>query len=329
MSDHRDRNDAIGTEASHWFAAMRGPDADAERKAFLEWRDRDPRHAQAYSEVEAIFSIAQGATRPERRSEPAVTAMSMSAPPARRKGIALRPVGIAAGLAAIIALGTITFTKSSPQGGEPGPAVVASSKSPSRVERYGDGTLVLLGAATLVTANLGDAVRQFTISEGRARFIVQPGTNTTAIVIAKGRSIRAQSAIFDVEIAGPATRVTVVSGSIAIDGGEQAAATTLAGGETVTLQDGQQPERSATRASQDQDWPPERPSFDGAMLDDVVRLANSFGGKPLYLASSDIGRMRVTGSFDVRDTGALARKLAAALNLRVTDSDRQISLSRE
>ena len=55
-------SDRIEREASDWFARLRGPDGEDQRDAFEQWRDADPRHAEAYVEYEKLWS-AMGAVR--------------------------------------------------------------------------------------------------------------------------------------------------------------------------------------------------------------------------------------------------------------------------
>lgn len=322
MSESGDRDDAIGTEAAHWLATMRGPDADGERPAFEAWRDRDPRHAQAYADAQALFALTRGAKRtPYQPDETAEMHRVRQASGTAGRRRYLRPIGIAAGLSAIIAVGTISFTARGPTG-DAGAPPQAVSTATTQLKRYADGTLVLLGACSLVTADLGDAVHQFALERGRARFIGSPPSASPLVIVIKGHRVTTRGATVDIAIEGTSVRVTAVSGSAELGAGS-APARTLTPGQTVVLSGDAAP---VAVAASDSEWPPVRLSFDTAPLADVAAVANSFGGKPLHIDPAEMGRLRITGTFDVRDTAALARKIAAALDLRVSEDGRRITL---
>lgn len=325
MSEPDDREDAIGTEASHWFATMRGPDADTERSAFETWRDSDPRHARAYADVEALFAVAQDARRTPPQPAPPVRRQH-SAPPPRVAGARrlVRPVGIAAALAAMIALGSIAFTSGNRTAGSDR-TPVAVEGGPPHLQRFGDGTLVLLGAASLVTANLGDVVHQLKIESGRARFYIAASPEPV-LILANGHHVTARDAIVDVAIDGDGVRVTAIAGSVDVAGDASDAPQPLRAGQMMLL--GHEVGEPVAAPAAKPDWPPARLSFDATPLADVAAVANGFGGKPLRFTPDALGRAGLTGTFDVRDTAALSRKIAAALALRVSEDKDAITLHR-
>lgn len=326
MSEPDDRDDAIGTEASHWFATMRGPDADAERFAFETWRDSDPRHARAYAEVEALFAVAQGARRTPPQPAPTVQ-QQHSAPPSRVAGARrlVRPVGIAAALAATIALGSIAFTSGNRPAGPDRTGPLAVEGGPPHLQRFGDGTLVLLGAASLVTANLDDVVHQLKIESGRARFYIAASPEPV-LILANGHHVTARDAIVDVAIDGEGVHVTAIAGSVDVAGDASDAPQPLRAGQMMLL--GHEVGEPVTAPQSASDWLPARLSFDATPLADVAAVANGFGGKPLRFTPDALGRAGLTGTFDVRDTAALSRKIAAALALRVSEDKDAITLHR-
>lgn len=314
MTDSED--EAIGSEAAYWLAAMRGPDADARRAEFEAWKASDPRHASAYAHVEALFALAGSATR---ASSGRGTIADDRSP--RRTGVtppwSWRPLGIAAAFAALIAVGAITYTRFAPL---PAPQLAHGVKdSAPQLRRLGDGSLVLLGAATLVTADLSDAVRQIRLDAGRARFIVAADAGRTFTVIARGQTIQASDGIFDVALVGDGLDVTARRGTVTVGARPGEPPRAIEPGSAVHVGvDGVQSVPSATPGPPG-DWPPARLEFDGAPLGDVVALANSFGGTPIAVATPALARLRLTGTFDIRDTAALARKLAAAFDLEAAD----------
>ena len=55
-------DEAVRQEAAVWFERMRGADAERYRAEFGRWRQRDPRHAHAYTRFEDHWALA-GALR--------------------------------------------------------------------------------------------------------------------------------------------------------------------------------------------------------------------------------------------------------------------------
>lgn len=316
----RDEDDAIGSEAAYWLAAMRAPDADARRAEFEAWKASDPRHASAYAHVETLFALSAASVRGNESSGDGTIAAPSSRQDVARRPPAWRPVGIAAALVATIALGAITYTHSSPT---PTPQVAHGVKdSAPQLRRLGDGSLVLLGAATLITADLSDAVRRIRIA-GSARFIVARDPGRPFIVVTRGPIIQSSDGVFDVAIVGTDVEITARRGNITVGATTDGAPRALEPGSTVRVDaSGTQSAPAAAR-----DWPLERLEVDAMSLGDVIALANSFGGTPIVVAAPDVARLRLSGTFDIRDTTALARKIAAAFDLKITAGPDQIVLA--
>lgn len=317
-----DSDDAIGTQASHWFAVMRGPDAEARRPEFEAWRASDIRRARAYEEVADLFEISAGATRTADDRGSSAISSAVQGRPSRTGRFA-----IAAGVAAMIAVGTFTWMRAPSTHDVSAPTVIASNvpDAPARVHRLGDGSLVLLGAASLVTANLSTVVREITLDKGRARFIVAHDPARDFVVISQGRTITARDAVFDVTVTTDTTYLSVVTGAVEVLASGGAGVRTIAAGENLVLgENGPAATASATAAT---GWPPTRTEFDAMPLADVVRLANGIGKPPIVLASKSLEALRLTGTFDIRDTASLARKIAAALDLDIEAGPSEIRLA--
>lgn len=321
MSIGSSEDDAIGAEAAHWLAAMRAPDADARRDAFEAWKASDPRHASAYAHVERLFALSGFAERIPGDRQTVSTGPAIPSFLGTARPRTWQPVGIAAGLAALLALGTVAYTKFSDA---PAPQIAQHvNTSAPQLRHLGDGSLVLLGAASLITADVSEAIR---LDAGRVRVIVAPDRAAVFVVAAHDQTIRSSGGIFDVALVGDGVEVTARRGSVTVGGQGDGPRRALEPGSTMSFDADGTP--SIPEPAVVQDWPPARLDFDATALGDVLALANSFGDTPIVAATPDVARQRLTGTFDIRDNVELARKIAAALDLRITQRPGLIVLAR-
>jgi ferric-dicitrate binding protein FerR (iron transport regulator) len=68
--------------------------------------------------------------------------------------------------------------------------------------------------------------------------------------------------------------------------------------------------------------------FEDAPLAIVAAKANAIGGPKIEVPDAKVAGLRLTGVLDLRDTRALARKLAATFDLRVEERHGAILLRR-
>lgn len=302
----------IAREAARWRVEMldsRGGEAD---DRFRAWLRADPDHARAYDELGKIATLAERSThRPDRsagtRPDPAF----------------LRPVwGIACAVALLLAAGV--FVVGRPQ--EPAFAAVVNSGPFIRSVRLADGSIVTLdiGAALDVATPPG---REARLREGRARFKVQADAGGPFVVTSAAGRIAADSAEFDVALTPSGMTVVALAGLVEVSPAGDAGGASLtpvrpvaqiANGNIVSL----------NGRIDDRLWPASRLSFDRVPLDRLVTKANALATPPIRLADAELGRLEVTAVLDLRDTRSLARKLAAALDLRATEVQGEIQLSR-
>lgn len=310
----RRRRTRIEREADAWHARMLEPSSEAEVDAFEDWLNADPAHPRAYAEVEA------NSTRAERLRRRLLF-------PANARGFALRPAfGVA--LAVLVATGAVLWVS----GGAPSAAKAAiSNPGPGvRSVRLQDGSRVQLDSGAAVSVLLDPDVRRVRLRTGRARFTVAPDPARAFLVTARAVTIRAERGVFDVAATAGPVRVQVLEGAVSVTPGRapvDRASLTLHRGQALDVGDG----GVAARAAPDPEivsWPDSRVGFSDTPLAQVVAMANRDGRPRIVLQDERIGALKVSGVLDIRDTASLARKLAAALDLRVDQRSDAVLLTR-
>ena len=304
----------IRREAADWLARMgAGPDAE-NQAAFQRWYEADPRHADAYDRMAAIWS---GASRISR----APKAMLVDKKPVP---LFRRPFGfaLAASFVVAIALATMVLLGSPWRGGSKGPSeqamALASTVGEVRQVDLPDGSRVILDSDSRVDVRLSSTERRLTLREGRARFIVAHETRPF-IVSAASNEVVATGTIFDVSLFQGQLAVVLIEGSVEVrrpggapDRGTQrlsAGQKLVAGGDAPAVR--QPVIQGETR------WPSRMLEFEDTPLREAVALVNRYSRTQLRLGDERIGNLRVSGAYRAGDVEGFARSLVAAFGLRL------------
>ncbi len=307
------RNRRIRRAAARWRVEMLEPHSPELRAAFEMWRAADPAHAKAYGEIERITGLAERLPSGHRRQ----------APIGRER--LLRPAFAIAALAAIAFTGVLLLTRPAAPVTEmsltnPGPAI--------RFMRLSDGSMVTLDVATELTVAIGSRAREARLRSGRARFKVADDPGRPFIVSWPGGRVEANGSEFDVALSAGQMTVMARNGAVRVfpAGTHQEDAVAVGAGRAVRVEGNDVVPAAVSRG--DRLWPDGRHAFNRTSLATILALANRLGGPPIKPASEAIGSLKITAVLDLRDSRALARKLAAALDLRVDESAGEIVLSR-
>lgn len=300
-------SDLIEREASDWFARLRGADGERERGAFEQWRAADPRHAEAFAEYEKLWA-AYGTVRRPREARTA-TRVQWTWP-------ALAAASVALVLAVAVGLWGLG-------GGAPGPGhppLVAFEAASAKALRLDDGSVVLLAPGATVSVAYTAEAREVRLTGGEARFVVAHDASRPFRVLAGTCSVLATGSVFDVRLNGGNADVALIEGRVEVR---------TAQGRPVQLAPGEGVDSDGTRRSArtPERWMPPRVSVEGMPLREVLALANRGAATPIDLADAGLGGRLVTGTFDLADTRALARKLAAALDLSLDESGGRLLLA--
>jgi transmembrane sensor len=283
-------------EAAAWFARMRGPDADRHRAAFESWRG-DPDNAAAYAIAEEDWLMVGGvAPAPVGAHRPAT--------------LGRRPVpkqwAMAAALFLALTLGLGWYLQVRPEGSRRAETITTPGQT-----RLADGSEVVLTDGATIAVDFTGAARHVTLTGGHARFSVAHDAGRPFTVFAGGSETTALGTIFEVDLRQPRPRIRLIEGSVEVRGSGKGRALRLGPGESAEVE-GADARRIPTMAS------PVTTTMldaDNLPLGAVIERANRSNSIPIELADPALAARRLSGRFDTADRGALARKLAAALDL--------------
>lgn len=289
--------------AEDWLALMEGPDAERHRAAFEAWHS-DPANAKAYAALRSDFETASQLSADE------IASLAGPHDAARRKR--RHQWAIAAALVLSLSAG-FAWTAIGPETEKP----VIAAPGTTGEQRLDDGTLVALLGGAAIEARFTGSERVVTMSGGRARFTVAHDTSRPFRVIAGTSVTTALGTVFEVDMRGAAPRILLLKGSVEVaarSGDRQALR--LAPGERAEVgADG--PRRAPAMASP---VATSKLDADNLPLGTIVDRANRVNARKISLADPALAALLVSGRFEIGDGDALARKLAAALDLKLETS---------
>lgn len=287
-----------GRSAEDWLALMEGPDAERYRAAFDAWHS-DPANAVAYATLRSDFEAAS------QLSAEQIAGLAGPHDAARRKRH--QQWAIAAAIMLSLSAG-FAWIAIGPDSGKP---VIAAPRSTGE-QRLGDGTLVALLDGAAIETRFTNSERVVTMVGGRARFTVAHDPSRPFRVIAGPSVTTALGTVFEVDLRSAAPRIRLIRGSVEVAGRPAGRpALHLAPGESAEVGvDG--PRRVPPMASP---VATTKIDADNLPLGAIVDRANRVNARKVLLADPALAALRVSGRFEIGDGDALARKLAAALDL--------------
>ncbi len=325
-------------EAAHWFARMRGPEAEASRPAFEAWLARGALHRGAYNRAAEIFAmgklLAEDEAEGERASADGTRSASAARPRGGRRLLAL--LATLLGIAALVILGLAV--RATLPGTVPPSDMIAQRDArldagPGEARRVhlADGSTVELAPGTRLDVRLDDAVRRLDLRAGRARFEVAR-ERRPFVVHAGGGSVTARGTIFEVMLS-PARQVEVrlMEGAVDVrlpEPGGAPPARRLRPGEAIAFaalpSADPLPRPAAERPPGPQ--PARTEELDAVPLGELLARLNRDARRPIRLADPALASRRVSGRLTLEDAAALAPRLARLLDLELVESENEIVL---
>ncbi|MDP9424247.1 MAG: FecR domain-containing protein [Pseudomonadota bacterium] len=299
----------IRREAAAWVARLAENAGTAEHAAFRQWRDADPRHAEAYDRIAGIWNQAGRASR-----SPAADASRMVRPAERPQmlGFALAASLAFAVLVSVLLLGSRWLPGAGP---EQEPMIFAAAVGEIKEIKLPDGSRLVLDSGSRIEAVFTGAERRLILKEGRARFQVAHETRPFA-VRAGSSEVLATGTLFDVSLIGGRTAVLLLEGSVEVSTVDDRRMTErLKPGQKLIVPASGPPERRPVTRG-DTGWIAGMIEFDDMRLADAAALANRYSKVQLKL-DEQVGDLRVSGAFRTGDVAGLASSLAAAFELRL------------
>ena len=299
----------IRREAITWLVRLRGDQSPETNARFQSWYRASLRNAAAYDLEEARFQRSYGLLRSSPLAQDRDIAPDVVMQPPRVR------FALAAAVAALLLIPPVVLLEVGPDflGQTPQALMLVSGVGEIRSFELADGSSVTLDAQSRVRLELSDERRTARIEQGRARLRIKagkPAFRVTAGTIA----VESVGGVLDISHRREEDRVEVRSGSAELAAGDSTSSR-LAAGQAASMRASGKPRifASADRA----DWTRGMLQFDNEPLANVIAAANRYSARRVLLGNSELGGLKVTGTFRAGDTQALVDALAGAFNLNV------------
>ncbi|HEY0288904.1 MAG TPA: FecR domain-containing protein [Pseudomonas sp.] len=281
------RNDDVSHQASAWFALVNGgAPTQAEREALAKWIEADPRHAQAFAQLESLWAASALLLQP---APPAVHAQL-----SRRRFVGL---GMAACTAAVTAGATTFWLKGV---GSPF-ADLHTAVGERRVVDLPDGSTVELAGSTALNVDFSSTKRSLELLEGEAFFKVLPNAASELSVSTQAGQVFVRAGEFCLSCDRTTAMLAVNRHTVRV----------LTAGQQTDVGEG-----SSLRFSASQTGPIQRAELDQILAWRSGRLV--FFDTPLSTVVSELQRWR-EGKIFIMDKQLAARRVSLILNLNRPD----------
>lgn len=303
--------DAITDAAAHWCMRLHAVDCTAEeRRAFEQWRNAHPLHAFEYEAMLEIWEGAEHLPRPE----PAAV-ISISQPPRTWRQYA------AAACICALAL-PLTAWAGWNLGWLPDSYQHFAATDTVRHVTLGDGSQVELNLNTDLTFSNYKNERRVTLKKGEAFFEVSHDLSHPFIVKAAEGRIRVTGTRFNVWMYEDQVKVNLVEGSVLVTSNTQLSGDGLRLGPAMQARykhGDDMPQISQTYASDTSlAWRNGKLVLDNLALSEALPLINRYLDKPLMLADSATGSIRVGGIYNVKELNSFANSMPKVLPVFIT-----------
>lgn len=304
--------DAVTDAAAHWCMRLHAFDCTvAERQAFEQWHDAHPLHAFEYAAMLEIWDVADHLPRTSEAPPPVV----LVTPPSR-----WRTYAVAAAIS-LVALPLAAFT-----GWEAGwlPSSYEHYEATSGLRHVTltDGSEVELNLGTeLVYSNYKDE-RRATLKKGEAFFKVSHDLAHPFVVRAGTGQIRVTGTQFNVWKYDDQVRVMLLEGSVKITSDASHSGLSLTPGmqASYNLGDAQPQLQAFSPHDPALAWRAGKLILDNLPLVDALPLINRYLSKPVMLADTGTGNIRIGGIYDIHEVTHLVSSLPKVLPVYLTQN---------
>ncbi|KWT65815.1 putative iron siderophore sensor protein [Hyphomicrobium sulfonivorans] len=290
----------IVEEAAAWFAKLNdGKPSSRYRQAFSEWLNSDPRHADAYADIQRLWDSA-GEIPVLKEHDKAL----------KTKKVTRRQLGVAAMLLASGAL----LWRLAPSGPHPDFQTATGQR---KTVTLADGTRVELAAQTQIALGFTPETRRVVLLAGEAFFEVAPAPERPFVVDAGSASVRALGTAFAVSREAQDVRVLVTEHAVRLSSGTRNVEITS--GHSAAY-DGYQisaPEAADMRS--DLAWREGRLVFTHAPFGQVAATINRWRTGRLIVVGEELVRQPVTVIAEIDQLDAVIARLGEILPTRIVE----------
>lgn len=304
--------EAVGDEAVTWFVMLRDDAATGEdRRRFEAWLAADPRHRQAWRDVEALWAGIDALPLARARRDGAAGMDHRRVRRGAWGGIAAVAASLV--LAAVLAAAWMLLP--------PGfaAALLADHRTGTAEQRtvaLPDGSSVVLGASSALSVDIDGDTRRVALLRGEGFFAVAPDLRRPFVVTAAGGEVTARGTSFDVKLAEGRASVAVATGTVEITAGT---------GRPVRLKPGRGARFGAGGVDRTRQvdvanigsWREGRLIFEAAPLGEVLHDLERYRGGRILVTDGTLAARPVSGVFDARRPGPALDTIVQALGARM------------
>ena len=306
-----ERDPDLLREASEWFARFDGDDITAEdRRRFHAWQQRSPQHERAFQDVVDLWSAPEFSSALS-SAEPVDSWIPTPAQPLPR-----RRAWISGAVAAMLSAVPLLWFL----GGDLLTVLQSDYRTTIGEQRtvyLADRSTITLNTNTAIAVNLAGQARRIHLLKGEALFSISPDPERPFTVEHKGNAVRVLGTEFLVREQQQAITVTVVRGTVEVSRAGAAAATLLTAGQQASAgPDGLGTPRHVDPADLTA-WTARRLAVTNAPLSDVIEEIQRYHSGFVWIWNPAIGRIRVTGIYDLSNTMDTLNVLADTLPVRM------------
>ncbi|MCR6700952.1 MAG: FecR domain-containing protein [Dokdonella sp.] len=317
-------DDIARSQAHRWFARLRAPDCSSEeRAAFERWR-AEPRHADAYANLEDLWDLSAELAQ----EDPDIAAAVREARHIdKRSWLARRRWPLLATAASVLVAWLFLMSMQ----GAPGTIYqYATAAGEQRTIDLEDGSHVVMDTATRLDVHYSRRERSLVLRQGRVDFHVSKDAARPFIVQAGPASVTATGTQFQVRLDGGAGDVTLLEGQVVVASRQSDGKATLAPGERVAVLAagtlGTVQRLSAADRANAEGWTNGQLVVQAWPISTLVAEVNRYGGTPIRLGDAAVAQVPVSGTFDPKAPEALALALEFGWPVRVERSTSEIVL---
>jgi len=299
-----------------------GHDVEADQ-AFAAWLTASPENAKAWVEGVRLWDLVGGAEA----ADPLLDAMRRDALMARPAPAASWPLRAAAGIAAVLFVGVLSWTvlllpRLHPSSAQPWVAANAAAAFSNgtalpRTVVLADGSKVTLDAGSSMAVAYDPSHRGVRLLQGRAFFDVVHDQQRPFRVEANDRWVNDMGTQFAVRMNQSVVTVALVEGSVSVGSAQAAHPQTLVPGQSLQIAADGSEHITQTDPDTDLAWRSGLLVFHETPLADAVAEINRYGGPPVV--ASGLGNLQVSGRFRAGDPRRFAHMLAEIYPVKVQD----------
>ena len=322
-NSHSEATDTANIEAcaAAWLERRDSENwSDPDQKAFDAWMAQSPAHVVCYWRLEGAWASADRLAvlrAPELDWEM----------PSRRKFRWPALMGLAAGFAVAAAIGIAALHYIS----QPRDRTYATEIGGRELVTFADGTQIELNTNTVLRARMTTASRTIWLDHGEAYFQVKHDPAHPFIVYSGNQRITDLGTKFLVRSNPARLEVTLLQGRVRIGATDASSRSRLLvpGEEAVATATSFSVTKRSDKALSDQlGWRDGVLIFRYTSLADAVKELNRYNNRKLVVGDPAVGRLKIYGTFQLRDVDVFARAVRDALGLRVSNEGNEIVIER-